>query len=63
MKIKTDSEGTCPYCGSLNLDYFNQEEHNGDIVHEFRCLDCGTTGSEWYSVEYAETNYYEPEEE
>lgn len=54
-------QGTCPSCGSLNIDYGPIYEHNDmdstvyteqGVYYPSKCLDCGCRFKEIYEMEY-----------
>lgn len=36
-----DILSTCPYCGSLKIDYFERDGNDFDIIYGTECSDCG----------------------
>ena len=52
-------QGSCPCCrvGDLNYDSL---QHDGESIHyPWECNNCGSRGSEWYSVEFSGHNVKE----
>ena len=43
--------GTCPTCGSKELEYGSLEIDSNSLAYPFICK-CGTTGYEVYSLEF-----------
>jgi len=52
---KAGGPGICPKCGSVLLDYGDDELVDNDISYEFTCGDCGAMGKEWYHMEWIES--------
>lgn len=52
-----DSRGTCPYCGSFNLDYVGSDQYDDIIGEDCTCIECGKDFVENYEIIYYETVY------
>lgn len=52
-KMKTAKEGTCPCCGSEDIEYgaFEVDMPTG-IYYPCTCNECGATFDEWYNVSF-----------
>ena len=49
-------QGTCPYCGSDEIDY-DQCDHEDDMIcYRATCCDCGRKFEEWYELKFAGHN-------
>ena len=53
----TSSNGKCPVCNSLDLDYGNLRigSHGNRIYWEFICGNCGHDGNEWWDLKNGQT--------
>lgn len=51
--------GQCPCCGNGNLSYDSAKFDGDDINYPWECQDCGSNGSEWYSLEFSGHNVKE----
>lgn len=50
IKVKSNSEGRCPFCDSYNMEY-GSLEFEGDLCYfPWTCRNCGHEGQEWYSM-------------
>lgn len=47
-------QGICPSCGSEDLNYGNSILDGIYMGFEWECDECGTTGIEWYVLEFVE---------
>ena len=47
-------QGVCPHCGSSDLSYEGAEIDGSDVSYKWECLDCGTTGTEFYTMTFAD---------
>lgn len=41
--------GICVNCGSDNIDYQDTEHYDNQVIYEYFCEDCNTTGQEVYN--------------
>jgi len=56
MQDAHEGQGECPLCGGCELVYEDGLELNdNDCFYRFKCPDCGTTGKEWYHLEWIES--------
>tara|TARA_B100001964_G_scaffold189124_1_gene210702 strand:+ start:252 stop:443 length:192 start_codon:yes stop_codon:yes gene_type:complete len=55
MKSKRFTNGKCPNCESVNLDYEPEQYYQDSLTYQFTCSECGLVGREWYNIEYSET--------
>jgi hypothetical protein len=51
--------GNCPCCGGGELTYSSAEFVDDNINYPWECRDCGSIGSEWYSLEFSGHNVSE----
>ena len=52
MKVKSNNQGICPFCGESNLEY-GAVEFEGEMCYfPWECLTCKHKGEEWYSLEF-----------
>lgn len=52
-KIKFNEQGTCPFCGSNDLEYdIAQRDGYGGIYYSWACNDCGAKGEEVYNLDF-----------
>lgn len=51
-KAKTEKIGTCPFCGSENIDYGDSCIQDDEMYYEVYCTDCNENSKEWYCLEY-----------
>jgi len=59
---KNERRGICPHCESNNLDYgIHPILDDTYIGFEWECNNCGTTGVEWYALEFIENIVNEEE--
>ena len=52
-------QGSCPCCGNTNLSYDSANIDGENISYPWECQDCGSNGSEWYSLEFSGHNVKE----
>lgn len=53
MKYKSNEQGKCPYCNSLELEYGVAEfQHDELVFYPWKCKHCGRTGEEWYELNF-----------
>jgi hypothetical protein len=58
FEIERVCRGKCAKCGSEHLEY-EETEFNGDEVYfNFKCSECGCSGSEAYKLNYISTITY-----
>ena len=48
-------EGNCPKCGSDDLEFFDTIKDGMSLGYEFECNECGSQGTEWYNLEYVDS--------
>ena len=52
MKVKSNNEGHCPFCGENNLEC-EAVGFEGEMCYfPWKCLTCKHEGEEWYSLEF-----------
>lgn len=52
MEYGIEKRGICPYCGTANIE-FGDNEIDGEFVYfHFTCPDCGACGREEYYMEF-----------
>ena len=49
-------QGTCPYCGSGNIDYQPCEDRDDMVYYHATCCDCKRDFEEWYRLEFVGHN-------
>lgn len=50
-KYKSNLQGHCPVCNSINLDWEDLDNNDGVCVgYNWICRDCHSTGVEWYHL-------------
>ena len=57
IKFKSNEQGKCPLCNSMNLSYDTMEIDDGlgnSCYYPWHCDDCGADGKEWYYVDFSE---------
>ena len=47
------AEGTCPVCGSENIEYGSLEVCDAGVYYEVHCLDCNADYQEHYDLSFA----------
>ena len=47
-------EGTCPVCGSNDLEYDSANFETNVIMYPWVCINCGAQGDECYSMTFIE---------
>lgn len=52
-------QGTCPCCTSTNLNYSVLELEGEGISYPWECEDCGSNGTEWFSLDFSGHNVTE----
>ena len=61
-EIKSNKQGTCPFCGSDNLDYQPVEmQDDGMMFYPWTCQNCKAQGEEWYSLTFVGHNVIDPD--
>lgn len=60
--IKKTKEGKCPFCGSLNLNYYDEEYCDNSMAYKIKCEDCGKFFIEYYKTVYDGFSYYDEDE-
>ena len=57
MMYKSNEQGKCPYCNSLELEYGAAEfQDDGMVFYPWTCEHCGRTGEEWYNMTFVGHN-------
>ena len=52
MKVKSNKQRTCPFCGEEKL-YYGEVHFEGEMCcFPWKCLECGNKGEEWYFMEF-----------
>jgi len=52
---REQEQGVCPTCGADGkLKYGAMEQNIDEIVHPYKCSECGFEGREVYTVEFME---------
>lgn len=57
IKFKSNEQGKCPLCNSMNLSYGTLEVDDGlgnSCYYPWHCDDCGADGKEWYYSDFLE---------
>lgn len=57
----TEEIGTCPFCGSENNVYGDNELDGDWYTFELICNDCGKKSKEMYWLDYERTEGYDDE--
>lgn len=54
MKLKSNREKECPFCGGNNtLDYERIEMVENDVgYYKWHCLNCDNNGEEWVEINF-----------
>lgn len=53
MKVKSNSQGVCPICGSEGTLDYGAVEFEGDMCYfPWKCIECEHEGEEWYVMEF-----------
>lgn len=52
MKVKSNKQRTCPFCGEEKLYYGEVHFEREMCYFPWQCLDCEHEGEEWYSMEF-----------
>lgn len=52
MKLISNKEGVCPFCGSKDLDYGCMEPEDDMVYYPWTCSHCGHEGEEWYTMKF-----------
>ena len=52
MKVKSNKQGICPFCGESNLEYGAVQVEGEMCYFPWQCLECKHEGEEWYSMEF-----------
>lgn len=53
MKLKSNKQGVCPFCGEEGTLYYDCVEFEDDFCYfPWKCANCGHEGEEWYSMEF-----------
>lgn len=52
-------ESHCPVCDSQELDYGSIELNGNHAYYPWTCENCGSTGQEWYSMNFNGQNVKE----
>lgn len=55
IKFKSNEQGKCPLCNSMNLSYGTMEidgELGNSCYYPWHCDDCGADGKEWYNMSF-----------
>ena len=52
-------QGSCPCCASTNLNYSTLELLSESISYPWECEDCGSNGTEWFSLDFSGHNVKE----
>lgn len=56
MKVKSNNQGICPFCGESNLEY-GAVKFEGEMCYfPWKCLQCEHEGEEWYSMDFTGHN-------
>lgn len=53
--------GSCPKCGSDNLDYVDYESYDDSITHKVVCKNCGLNFCEYEKTVYDGYSYIDEE--
>jgi predicted nucleic-acid-binding Zn-ribbon protein len=56
MKFKSNEMGRCPFCNSQYFEYGAIEFESDLCYFPWKCMKCGHTGEEWYSMEFVGHN-------
>lgn len=51
-----DLQGECPVCRSSDLNYNPADIDNDTISYDWTCNNCGSQGTEWYTMEFYSQN-------
>lgn len=55
--FKSNEQGKCPKCNSMNLEYGVAENVDGMMIYyPYTCLDCQQQGEEWYDLTFSGHN-------
>lgn len=57
MKNNKHGEGTCPKCGSDNVEYYDSEYWGEELINYVCCCDCDFTFKEFSKVVYDGYSY------
>jgi len=52
--VSSHEEGVCPVCRGVNLSYIETDYEGHLLSFRWECVQCGSTGKEWYSVVFQE---------
>ena len=52
MKVKSNKQRTCPFCGEEELYYIEVHFEGKMCCFPWKCLECGHKGEEWYFMEF-----------
>jgi len=49
-------QGKCAECGSSDIDYGSMDVDGGSVAYEYNCPDCEHSGTEWYNLDYVDSD-------
>ena len=52
---KKHDTGTCPACGSDELEYDGFSVEDSDCIYKWKCEECGVSGRDYYDMTFSET--------
>jgi transcription initiation factor TFIIIB Brf1 subunit/transcription initiation factor TFIIB len=54
-------QGTCPNCGSMEIEYHDYEMYDTQLMYEATCAKCMCEFKEWYNLNFVTQTIYSEE--